>query len=571
MVLTKNRFKTSKKKIFSLFSLEIWNSIELDMENKINDPDYVFEISWEVCNKIGGIYTVLSSQAKALYAIHKENLIYIGPDFEGKENIFFIEDNTLFKKWTSSCNKRNIRVRVGRWDIPGKPIVILVDHSTFAADTNSFLYEMWDHFKVDSMDAYGDYNESVLFGYATAKIIEDFCHFNKIEKKKIVAQFHEWTTGSGLLYTKIHCPHIKTLFTTHATTTGRSICFNGKKLYEYFTGYNGDQMANELNVKAKHLVEKNAALQADCFTTVSDITAKECKQLLGKMPDIVTPNGFEDDFIPTGAQYTKARKTAKKLLRSVAENLFGYKLSDDVIFVGTGGRYEFRNKGIDLFLESLKLVASDPDFKKEIVAFILVPGWNMGARKDLQQKLEDPEANYNVYRKNITHEIYNFWDDQILHTMNTFHFDNNEDQNVKVILVPSYLNGDDGIFNKSYYDLLIGLDLTLFASYYEPWGYTPLESAAFGIPTITTDLAGFGLWCSKEPIDISNGVAVIHRTDNNYFAAAYEIQNNIKQLANMNKKEYDATKKKAMSIAKKCSWNDFINYYEKAFNIALSK
>ena len=534
-------------------------------------PDYVFEVSWEVCNKIGGIYTVLSTQAKALNAIYKDKLIYIGPDFEGNNNLFFEEDSSLFSKWISACKKDGVSVRAGRWKVPGAPIVLLIDHRGFAKDTNAFLYEMWQNFQVDSLEAYGDYNESVLYGYASAKTIENFCEFHKLAKKQIVAQFHEWTTGSGLLYTKTHCPYIRTLFTTHATTTGRSICFNGKDLYQYFSGYNGDQMACELNVKAKHLVEKRAAEQADCFTTVSDITAKECEQLLGKRPDIVTPNGFEDDFIPTGVQYDKARKKAKKVLRNVAEKLLGYSLSKDAVFIGTSGRYEYRNKGIDLFLESLRRVACDTDFKKEIVAFILVPGWNVGARKDLQQKLADDNANYNVYRRNITHEIYNFMDDQILHTMRTFHFDNAQDQNLKVILVPSYLNGDDGIFNKSYYDLLIGLDLTVFASYYEPWGYTPLESAAFGVPTVTTDLAGFGLWCSKEQVDITHGVAVIHRTDSNYFNVAVEIQANIEKLALMKKKEMEETQAKAVALAKKCSWNDFIEYYQKAFNIALTK
>ena len=177
----------------------------------------------------------------------------------------------------------------------------------------------------------------------------------------------------------------------------------------------------------------------------------------------------------------------------------------------------------------------------------------------------------NAYRKNLTHEIYNFMDDSILHAMRAFHFDNDSDQNVKVILVPSYLNGDDGIFNQSYYDLLIGMDLTVFASYYEPWGYTPLESAAFGIPTITTDLAGFGIWCSKTPVDITNGVAVLHRTDTNYFTVADEIKENIEILALMDKKEFTSTKAKATKIAKKCSWKDFIQHYQEAFETALSK
>ncbi len=540
---------------------------------KRESSEYIFEISWEVCNKVGGIYTVLSTQAKALSSIYPDTLFYVGPDFEGSDDLFFTEDQKLLSDWAKDARKRNINIRVGHWNVPGTPTVILVDHRKLAADTNAFLYEMWDKFRVDSLQAYGDYKESVLFGYATAKVVEDFCQFHKkkIGKHTILAHFHEWTTGSGLLYTKTHCPNIRTLFTTHATTTGRSICFNGKQLYEYFGGYNGDQMADELNVKAKHLIEKNAAHQADCFTTVSDITAKECLQLLDKLPDIVTPNGFEDDFIPRGAKYTKARKDAKAILRKVAETLFGYKISDDALFVATSGRYEFRNKGIDLFLESLRKVAEDSSINKEIIAFLLVPGWNLGPRKDLQNKLQNEDAPYSAYRKNITHEIYNYLDDSILHTMRTFHFENNQDQKVKVVLVPSYLNGNDGIFNKSYYDLLVGIDLTIFASYYEPWGYTPLESAAFGIPTITTDLAGFGLWVSKQEVDINNGVAVLHRDDRNYFDLADSIKDNIAKVAAMNKKDFDKAKSNAVAIAKGCSWDDFIKYYQQAFEIAKSK
>lgn len=340
---------------------------------------------------------------------------------------------------------------------------------------------------------------------------------------------------------------------------------------EYFDRYNGDQMACELNVKAKHLVEKNAAQNADCFTTVSDLTAKECAQLLNKQPDIVTPNGFEAGFIPKGAQYTKAKKEARATLKRVAENLIGHTISDDALFIGTGGRYEYRNKGIDVFLESIRQLAINPDFTREAVVFIMVPGWNIGPRKDLQSRMEDPNAKYTLYRRNLTHDINNVNDDQLFGTMQAFHFDNDVDKNVKVILVPSYLNGDDGIFNKTYYDLLIGLDITIFASYYEPWGYTPLESVAFSVPTITTNLAGFGLWVSSEPVGIKNGVAVINRNDHNYFEVASEIHDNIVTFSAMDEKEITATRKKAKKIADGCSWNDFIKYYEEAFKIALQK
>ncbi|MEE1542729.1 MAG: glycogen/starch synthase [Paludibacteraceae bacterium] len=534
--------------------------------------NYVFEVSWEVCNKVGGIYTVLSTQAKALQAQSENKIIYIGPDLGNEGNPLFTESKTALKAWKKHASENDgLNVKVGTWNIPGKPTVILVDFNPFFAEKNDFLFELWDKFGVDSMNAYGDYDESVVFGYATAKVIESFVKYNKADNGKSLAQFHEWTTASGLLYIKSRGVNVKTLFTTHATTTGRSICFNNKLLYEYFTGYNGDQMSEELGVKSKHAIEKRAAINADCFTTVSDITAKECAQLLEKAPDIVTPNGFEADFVPKGAKYTAAREAARASLKKVAETLTGSKIADDALFVGVSGRYEYRNKGLDVFIEALKLLSQNSQVKREVVAFILVPAWISGPRKDLQEKLENPKAKYQLLNNNVTHDLCNFNEDNVLNALRFFQLENGKKDKVKVVFVPSYLDGADGIFNMSYYDILAGLDITVFASYYEPWGYTPLESAAFGVPTVTTDLSGFGLWVSSKPEEISNGVAVIHRTDNNTREVADSIQTEIARFAGMNAKEVKQAQKNAAAIAKKASWSEFAKYYLEAFEIALKK
>lgn len=534
--------------------------------------NYVFGVSWEVCNKVGGIYTVLSTQAKALQAQSENKIIYIGPDLGNESNPLFTESKTALKAWKKHASENDgLNVKVGTWNIPGKPTVILVDFKPFFAEKNDFLFELWDKFGVDSMNAYGDYDESVVFGYATAKVIESFVKYNKADNGKSLAQFHEWTTASGLLYVKSRGVNVKTLFTTHATTTGRSICFNNKLLYEYFTGYNGDQMSEELGVKSKHAIEKRAAINADGFTTVSDITAKECAQLLEKAPDIVTPNGFEADFVPKGAKYTAAREAARASLKKVAETLTGSKISDDALFVGASGRYEYRNKGLDVFIEALKLLSQNSQVKREVVAFILVPAWISGPRKDLQEKLENPKAKYQLLNNNVTHDLCNFNEDQVLNALRFFQLENGKKDKVKVVFVPSYLDGADGIFNMSYYDILAGLDITVFASYYEPWGYTPLESAAFGVPTVTTDLSGFGLWVSSKPEEISNGVAVIHRTDNNTREVADSIQTEIARFAGMSAKEVKQAQKNAAAIAKKASWSEFAKYYLEAFEIALKK
>jgi glycosyltransferase involved in cell wall biosynthesis len=330
-------------------------------------------------------------------------------------------------------------------------------------------------------------------------------------------------------------------------------------------------MSEELGVKSKHAIEKRAAINADCFTTVSDITAKECAQLLEKAPDIVTPNGFEADFVPKGAKYTAAREAARASLKKVAETLTGSKISDDALFVGASGRYEYRNKGLDVFIEALKLLSQNSQVKREVVAFILVPAWISGPRKDLQEKLENPKAKYQLLNNNVTHDLCNFNEDQVLNALRFFQLENGKKDKVKVVFVPSYLDGADGIFNMSYYDILAGLDITVFASYYEPWGYTPLESAAFGVPTVTTDLSGFGLWVSSKPEEISNGVAVIHRTDNNTREVADSIQTEIARFAGMSAKEVKQAQKNAAAIAKKASWSEFAKYYLEAFEIALKK
>lgn len=530
--------------------------------------DYIFETSWEVCNKIGGIYTVLSSQAKEMKNLASESVIYIGPDFG--DNKSFKESKTTLKAWKKEAEKEGLNIRIGKWEIPGNPIAVLVDHKPFFSIKNDYFYEMWKNFGVNSLNAYGDYDESVIFGYAAAKVIESFSNFHQKEMdgKNVIASYHEWTTGSGLLYTKAHNPNIKTIFTTHATTTGRSICFNNKPLYDYFENYNGDQMAGELNVEAKHSIEKMAAHNADCFTTVSDITARECKQILGKAPDVVTPNGFESDFVPKGADYDKQREEAKKSLRKVAESLLGYKISKNALFVATSGRYEYKNKGIDIYLDALKKLDANPKFKGEVIAFVMVPAYIAGPREDLKEKLEK-KTKTELQETNHTHSLYNHDCDDVLRSLWSSQLDNSKERKVKVIFVPSYLSGNDGIFNKSYYDLLIGLDMTVFASYYEPWGYTPHESAAFGIPSITTDLAGFGKWVSAEPVGIENGVAVLHRTDSNYQELAEDIQNNILAYANMNDEKRAETIKKTFAIAQKGEWKNFIKYNLQSFEFAL--
>ena len=534
--------------------------------------DLLFETSWEVCNKIGGIYTVLSTKAKTLQKLYKDTTIFIGPDVWSEENPspYFVESKTILKNWkTQAALPEGVTVRTGRWDIPGKPIVVLVKFDSMYACKDALYGEMWDKYGVDSLHAYGDYDEACAFSHAAGIVIESICQFKGINGKKVIAHFDEWTTGMGLLYVKSRLPQVATIFTTHATSIGRSICGNGKPLYDYLKGYNGDQMASELNMQSKHSLEKAAAHAADCFTTVSDITAIECEQLLERRPYPVTPNGFEQNFVPSKAKFAEARSNARQTLLNVASSLTGNNYNDDTFIVATSGRCEYRNKGIDLFLDSVARLG-DIDPERNVLAYVMVPAWVKEPRADLakavnikrKQRLEDPV---------ITHSLNNPWEDPIINRIHGIGFSNEKKSRVTVIYVPCYLNGTDGIFNKSYYDLLIGMDATVFPSYYEPWGYTPLESIAFGVPTITTSLSGFGQWilsAFKNNFD-DCGVNVIARGDYNYDSVCENIARSLKYLVDCGGDASAAISKSAMKTAAQAAWSNFISYYEEAFEVAL--
>ena len=536
--------------------------------------DFIFETSWEVCNKVGGIYTVLSTRAKTLQEIMRDRIVFIGPDcFNGEENPYFFEDKALFNDWLAVAKHDGLSLKIGRWNTPGTPIAFLVDFKASYADKNKFYGELWERYGVDSLHAYGDYDDSAMFSYATAKVVESFFRFYLCNCTNVIFHANEWQTGFAALALQHDVPEIATIFTTHATGIGRSIAGNNKPLYDYLQAYNGDQMADELNMQSKHSIEKQTAHYVDCFTTVSDITAVECKELLDKPVDAVLPNGFEDDFVPKAALFTKKRNAARKRLLRIAEALTGSKLDDNTLIVSTSGRYEFRNKGIDVFIETINKLRHDEELQRDVVAFIEVPGWVARPRTDLQERLATNKTyDTALFLPLVTHELHNMDADCVLNMARHLGIANAPTDKVKLIFIPCYLNGDDGIVNMSYYDVVLGNDLCVYPSYYEPWGYTPLESIAFKVPCITTDLAGFGLWANQlkgKFCEITDGVKVIHRTDNNYFEVADSIKQTIKEYAAMDKKTVEKCRANAQKLSKKALWREFIQAYKTAYDIAI--
>jgi glycogen synthase len=502
-------------------------------------PDYIFETSWEVCNRVGGIYAVLSTRAASMQAEHPDKVFFFGPDFGDHSDIYFKEDKSLLKEWLSAFRLQHadIPVRIGRWMVPGEPMAVLLKFDAMWPQKDAIYAWAWDKYQVQSHAAYGDYDESCLFGYAAGMVMESLYRYllkkektasAKAKSINVCAHANEWQTAFAIFYLQDKCPEIATLFTTHATGIGRSIAGNGKPLYDYFEYYNGDQMAQELNMVSKHSVEKQAAHWVDCFTTVSHITARECKQLLDKEVDIETPNGFEPTYVPKGKAFDVRRKEAREALRRVAGEQLGGVVPENALLVCISGRQEWKNKGIDVFASALDKLAQkiyhsgQPDH--EVVAFVMIPYLDRAPSRKGK---------------------------------------------VSAVFVPYYLDGHDPLFQMTYYDLLIGMDVSVFPSYYEPWGYTPLESCAFHVPTITTSLAGFGAWASEQKDQY--GVVVIDRNDSNFDEVAEHIADDLLRFDRLSKEDKARAREAAAAVAKQADWKHFFKYYRKAYEIALKK
>lgn len=546
------------------------------MTDKMIKPDFIFESSWEVCNKVGGIYTVLGTRAKTLQELMNDKIVFIGPDiWQNRQNPLFIEDSKLWPSWVKKARtEEGLQIRAGRWNIPGLPCVILVDFTPYYQIKNEIYGQAWNDFQVDSLHAYGDYDEASMFAYAAARVVESFYNHSLSRKKNVIYQVHEWMTCLGALYIRKHVPQIATVFTTHATSIGRSIAGNHKPLYDYLWAYNGQQMAQELNMESKHSIERQTAHNVDCFTTVSDVTANECRELLDKECDAVLMNGFEQDFVPKGAKFTAARQQARQQIFRVANALLGTQFTDDTLIVATSGRYEYKNKGIDVFLEAMYRSLYEQNLKRPVLALVQVPGWLDAPRADLQDRLKyDIVYDTPLVDPLFTHTLRNQHEDRVLGYLHSHGIHNSQDSQVKVIFVPCYLDGSDGIFNMPYYDLLIGDDLAVYPSYYEPWGYTPLEAIAFRVPCITTSLSGFGMWARKvmgKNCNIRNGVEVIERNDYNFSEVVDAIVSTISAYSALDEKEQEQARKKAATLSGKALWKHFIQNYFQAYDIAFT-
>ncbi|MCF6405335.1 alpha-glucan family phosphorylase [Chitinophaga filiformis] len=538
--------------------------------NEFLRPDYIFEISWEICNKVGGIHTVISTKAASLQKELQDRYILIGPDLTktGSQLSVFHEDRSLFPLWQEQAGKEGLRIRTGRWNIPGNPIAILVDFSPLYTRKNDIFADLWSRFRLDSLTGQWDYIDPALFGYAAGMLIADFYRLHLNATDRIIAQFHEWMTGAGVLYLEKNVPQVATVFTTHATVLGRTLAGSGLPFYNMADKVDAAARAADYHVTAKYSLEKTAAATADCFTCVSETTARECRIFLEKYPDYVTPNGFDTGIAPE-EDFENKRKLARAAVLKVAGTLFKEQLPEDSLLIIKSGRHEFHNKGIDVFIDALSQLQKEA-LPRTVLAVLFIPAAHTGPRDALLEHVHPPYSR--TPEDNIlTHNLYAPDKDAIIQRMKERGLNNTPGASVKVIYAPVYLNGQDGIFNLTYYDMLTGFDLAVFPSYYEPWGYTPMESLAFHIPSLTTSLSGFGIAAKALPENERIGINIIDRRDGDMQETPKAIAAFIRSFLQLMPAVVTKMRSNARELSLRFTWEKLIGKYYEAYSFALHK
>ncbi|OIP23961.1 hypothetical protein AUK11_04245 [bacterium CG2_30_37_16] len=588
---------------------------------KASEP-YVFEASWEVCNKVGGIHTVLESKAELIKAQYGDGYFLVGPYLSGISENQFEEGKTPahLEKVEKQLAAEGIKLHFGYWLIDANPQAILIEFTVEMAYINKTKSELWDWYNVDSLGAGFDFDEPVAWSWAVGKLI--LAVRKELSGRQILLQCHEWMAGAAILYLERMTSGVSTIFTTHATFLGRSMTYNNIDFYKNIKAIDANQMAKQLGIVPKHSMEKAITLNCTVATTVSDITAMEMEHFYGRKPDIVLPNGLNFEKFPNTEEATFKHIEYKKILKEFLMCYFfphyTFNLDKTLIYF-LCGRYEVRAKGMDLFIDALgdlnrKLKSENHD--KTIVAFFAVPGATKGIKPDLVQskgiyanikQLLDWEmpnvynrllraaagefeiSGQSIFKKDLrekanyklkafkrrgnpsvcSHSLQ-FENDQILSKFADQKLLNLPEDRVKVVLLPVYLDGTDGLLNINIYDFMSGCHLGVLPSAYEPWGYTPLEAGAMSVASITTDLSGFGLAVdnlgSRKKFP---GIYVLSKTKFNYSKEIKDLSGLLYKYSNFDKDERMISRIHSNQLARNFDWKVLVRNYFDAHELAL--
>lgn len=589
--------------------------------------DILFESSWEVCNRVGGIYTVVKSKVVPMMDAYKgKRYIMVGPFFPDKHYHEFVEDNPSegMREVFDRLLAEGISCHYGRWMVAGKPETILVCFKDYFYKKNEIKGKLFEDYGIDSLNSQHDFDEPVVWSFAVGRLIHEFSKMN--EDKRIVAHFHEWMAGSALLYLKSVHAKVATVFTTHATMIGRTLASQNVDIYSRINEIDANAESYKYGMHYKQHVESACAKTCEAFTTVSEITGIEAEHFLGRKPDVLVLNGLDMAKFPTfeesSVRHRRFRNKIRQFVMSYFFPYYTFELDKTLIFF-ICGRYEFSNKGIDILIRALNLLndrLKGVDSNKTIVTFFFIPGNRRGIKKeilenkafftDLKDSISDNEQKIELnilssllsnedlttdklFRTDMidevqlklrrfirgsglpplsTHDLYDEDSDAIINAFKTNNLNNTEGDRVKVMLYPIYLTGADGLLNTDYYETITGSHLGIFPSYYEPYGYTPLETSALGVASVTTDLAGFGRFIKTQIKSTKNpGIYVLEREGKSHEEQVEHLADIMFHYATIPIHDRIESKINAKSLADLADWNILIENYIRAHNLALEK
>ena len=596
---------------------------------KTTKNNVLFEIAWEVCNQVGGIYTVIRTKVPAMVEKWEDNYYLLGPYFEKKASAEFEEITDL-----DDCNVgRTVRrmrelgytVHYGFWLVTGKPRVVLFDLESIAHELDVVKYNLWEKNRISTINVEPLVNQTLCFGEMVRIYLKEYAEENA-RREDISAQFHEWMASSGLPDLKRENVKVATTFTTHATMLGRYLAQNVDGFYSKLPFFDWEQEAKNYGIVTQASIERQAALSAHVLTTVSDVTARECEVFLGRMPDLVTPNGLNVVRFQAVHEFQNLHLKYKERIHEFVLGHFFPSYSfdlDKTLYFFTSGRYEYSNKGYDLTLEALarlnwKMVQANMDMT--VVMFIVTKQPYYSVNPDVLQSravLNELQETCTAIEKEVGEKLFlaaasgadhkmpdlnsfvdEYWRLRLRRTIQTWKTDklpafvthdlkqedgitdfckkanlvNNERDRVKIVYHPDFISSTNPLFGLDYGQFVRGCHLGVFPSYYEPWGYTPLECVVRGVPTVTSDLSGFGDYIMQIMRDYENrGIYVINRKSQTYAQAADQMADILFKFVKMQRRDRIMQRNRVENISDVFDWMNLRSYYDTAHDLATKR
>ncbi len=601
--------------------------------NTLYEP-LLLEIAWEVCNKVGGIYTVIQSKTPYIIKRWQEQYCVLGPVLNNKIPFEFQATDDFsdsYGKAVLNMRAAGYEVHYGHWLIDGKPKAILINIKQAFAKMYAIKQELAAHYQLYIPDSGYEsdlVHEVVAFSYLIRTFIQHLAN-PEVTERPIIAHFHEWMAGLPIADIKrLGLKNIATVFTTHATKLGRYMAMSDKNFYKRISQTDWHTESQKRQIVPQVQMERLAAQNADVMTTVSRVTDVECEHLLGRKSDLMLPNGINHTRFAALHEFQNYHLLFKKKIHEFVMGHFfnNYTFDlDKTLYFFTSGRFEFENKGYDLTLEALSRLNQRMKKAKvdiNIVTFFVTkqPFTSINPRvlelrafmeeikqtcNAIQEKIGEklfyeaatstdpnlPELRDFVddywqfrYKKTVqswksdhlpilvTHNLIDDANDQILQSIRARKMFNYEQDPVKIVYHPDFIDSTNPLFKMDYEQFVRGCHLGIFPSYYEPWGYTPVECLARGVPAVTSDLAGFGDYAKRNVRNLEdNGVFVIRRRNQTFDEAAEQLTDVLFDFVKQTRRERIAQRNHAEGLTENFSWNTLGQKYFNAYRLAMER